>query len=117
MEKARVPSGYCSHGFGQPPGRPLPVPRAPPLPGPLQPDCSLMPALAPPRRETFDFDDDCDSLTWEENEDTLLLWEDFTNCNPSLDLQGEVSRQAGPGGASFPCSPIPRSFPAAPPPG
>ncbi|XP_054857333.1 intermediate filament family orphan 2 isoform X2 [Eublepharis macularius] len=40
-------------------------------------------------RETFDFDDDCDSLTWEENEDTLLLWEDFTNCNPSIDLQGE----------------------------
>ncbi|XP_053137053.1 intermediate filament family orphan 2 isoform X2 [Hemicordylus capensis] len=40
-------------------------------------------------RETFDFDDDCDSLTWEENEDTLLLWEDFTNCNPSLELQGE----------------------------
>lgn len=43
------------------------------------------------RRETFDFDDDCDSLTWEENEDTLLLWEDFTNCNPSIELQGEVS--------------------------
>lgn len=43
------------------------------------------------RRETFDFDDDCDSLTWEENEDTLLLWEDFTNCNPTIDLQGEVS--------------------------
>ncbi|KAI4897582.1 hypothetical protein NFI96_028912 [Prochilodus magdalenae] len=33
------------------------------------------------RRETFDIDDDCDSLTWEENEDTLLLWEDFTNYN------------------------------------
>uniref|UniRef100_A0AAV2M4A8 Uncharacterized protein n=1 Tax=Knipowitschia caucasica TaxID=637954 RepID=A0AAV2M4A8_KNICA len=32
-------------------------------------------------RETFDIDDDCDSLTWEENEDTLLLWEDFTNYN------------------------------------
>uniref|UniRef100_A0A8D1FUX7 Intermediate filament family orphan 2 n=2 Tax=Boreoeutheria TaxID=1437010 RepID=A0A8D1FUX7_PIG len=41
-------------------------------------------------RETFDFDDDCDSLTWEENEDTLLLWEDFTNCNPTIDLQGEL---------------------------
>ncbi|XP_062821949.1 intermediate filament family orphan 2 isoform X1 [Anolis carolinensis] len=39
-------------------------------------------------RETFDFDDDCDSLTWEENEDTLLLWEDFTNCNPNIELQG-----------------------------
>uniref|UniRef100_A0A3Q2YDM3 Intermediate filament family orphan 2 n=1 Tax=Hippocampus comes TaxID=109280 RepID=A0A3Q2YDM3_HIPCM len=32
-------------------------------------------------RETFDLDDDCDSLTWEENEETLLLWEDFTNYN------------------------------------
>ncbi|XP_047438021.1 intermediate filament family orphan 2 isoform X2 [Mugil cephalus] len=33
------------------------------------------------RRETFEIDDDCDSLTWEENEETLLLWEDFTNYN------------------------------------
>ncbi|KAJ8257636.1 hypothetical protein GJAV_G00188000 [Gymnothorax javanicus] len=32
-------------------------------------------------RETFEFDDDCDSLAWEENEETLLLWEDFTNYN------------------------------------
>ncbi|KAL2104159.1 hypothetical protein ACEWY4_001027 [Coilia grayii] len=32
-------------------------------------------------RETFDFDDDCDSLAWEETEDTLLLWEDFCNYN------------------------------------
>uniref|UniRef100_A0AAY4CKS8 IF rod domain-containing protein n=2 Tax=Denticeps clupeoides TaxID=299321 RepID=A0AAY4CKS8_9TELE len=32
-------------------------------------------------RETYDIDDDCDSLTWEENDDTLLLWEDFTNYN------------------------------------
>ncbi|CAH2318395.1 intermediate filament family orphan 2 isoform X2 [Pelobates cultripes] len=39
-------------------------------------------------RETYDFEDDCDSLTWEENEDTLLLWEDFTNCNPPADVQG-----------------------------
>ncbi|XP_060056880.1 intermediate filament family orphan 2 [Erinaceus europaeus] len=46
-------------------------------------------------RETFDFDDDCDSLTWEENEDTLLLWEDFANCNPSLDLQGEQEENLG----------------------
>ncbi|KAM6219873.1 intermediate filament family orphan 2 isoform 2-T2 [Rhynchocyon petersi] len=46
-------------------------------------------------RETFDFDDDCDSLTWEENEDTLLLWEDFTNCNPTLDLQGEQEENLG----------------------
>ncbi|XP_016359649.1 intermediate filament family orphan 2 isoform X1 [Sinocyclocheilus anshuiensis] len=33
------------------------------------------------RRETFEIDDDCDSLTWEENDDTLLLWEDFSNYN------------------------------------
>ncbi|KAM9444027.1 intermediate filament family orphan 2 isoform 2-T2 [Clarias gariepinus] len=32
-------------------------------------------------RETFEIDDDCDSLTWEENEETLLLWEDFANYN------------------------------------
>ncbi|XP_041747460.1 intermediate filament family orphan 2-like isoform X3 [Coregonus clupeaformis] len=32
-------------------------------------------------RETFDIDDDCDSLTWEENDETLLLWEDFSNYN------------------------------------
>ncbi|TRY87057.1 hypothetical protein DNTS_009149, partial [Danionella cerebrum] len=32
-------------------------------------------------RETFEFDDDCDSLAWEETEETLLLWEDFTNYN------------------------------------
>ncbi|XP_036085162.1 intermediate filament family orphan 2 isoform X2 [Rousettus aegyptiacus] len=46
-------------------------------------------------RETFDFDDDCDSLTWEENEDTLLLWEDFTNCNPTIDLPGEQEENLG----------------------
>ncbi|XP_004679414.1 PREDICTED: intermediate filament family orphan 2 [Condylura cristata] len=46
-------------------------------------------------RETFDFDDDCDSLTWEENEDTLLLWEDFTNCNPSIEVQGEQEENLG----------------------
>ncbi len=33
------------------------------------------------RQETFEIDDDCDSLTWEENDDTLLLWEDFANYN------------------------------------
>uniref|UniRef100_A0A8C9SML8 Intermediate filament family orphan 2 n=1 Tax=Scleropages formosus TaxID=113540 RepID=A0A8C9SML8_SCLFO len=46
-------------------------------------------------RETFDFDDDCDSLTWEENEETLLLWEDFANYNTpaaiaaTADCQGD----------------------------
>lgn len=33
------------------------------------------------RRETFEFDDDCDSLAWEETGETLLLWEDFSNYN------------------------------------
>lgn len=32
-------------------------------------------------RETFEFDDDCDSLAWEETEETLLLWEDFSHYN------------------------------------
>ncbi|KAK3572095.1 hypothetical protein QTP86_022326 [Hemibagrus guttatus] len=27
-----------------------------------------------------EFDDDCDSLAWEETEETLLLWEDFPGC-------------------------------------
>ena len=50
------------------------------------------------RRETFDFEDDCDSLAWE-NEDTLLLWEDFANYNlPSASAsaaegQGEGAEQ------------------------
>ncbi|XP_063173706.1 intermediate filament family orphan 2 [Candoia aspera] len=46
-------------------------------------------------RETFDFDDDCDSLTWEESGDTLLLWEDFTNCNPTVEPQGEQEENLG----------------------
>ncbi|MEQ2220062.1 Non-ous end joining factor iffo1 [Ilyodon furcidens] len=27
-----------------------------------------------------EFEDDCDSLAWEETEETLLLWEDFPGC-------------------------------------
>ncbi|KAM5132518.1 intermediate filament family orphan 2 [Mantella aurantiaca] len=46
-------------------------------------------------RETYDFDDDCDSLTWEENEDTLLLWEDFANCNPTVEVPGEPEESLG----------------------
>ncbi|XP_059383732.1 intermediate filament family orphan 2-like isoform X1 [Carassius carassius] len=42
------------------------------------------------RRETFEFDDDCDSLAWEETEETLLLWEDFSNYN-SLNAAGTVT--------------------------
>ncbi|XP_078498645.1 intermediate filament family orphan 2 isoform X3 [Lissotriton helveticus] len=46
-------------------------------------------------RDTYDFDDDCDSLTWEENEDTLLLWEDFSNGNPSVEVQTEQEDNLG----------------------
>uniref|UniRef100_A0A3Q2CWH0 Intermediate filament family orphan 2b n=1 Tax=Cyprinodon variegatus TaxID=28743 RepID=A0A3Q2CWH0_CYPVA len=44
-------------------------------------------------RETFEIDDDCDSLTWEENEETLLLWEDFTNYN--MPSSAEADSQDG----------------------
>ncbi|XP_039908135.1 intermediate filament family orphan 2 isoform X1 [Simochromis diagramma] len=43
------------------------------------------------RRETFEIDDDCDSLTWEENEETLLLWEDFANYNMPYTLAAPTS--------------------------
>ncbi|XP_016340201.1 intermediate filament family orphan 2-like [Sinocyclocheilus anshuiensis] len=45
-------------------------------------------------RETFEFDDDCDSLAWEETEETLLLWEDFSNyksLNLSTTAAGSVA--------------------------
>uniref|UniRef100_A0A3Q3KRT7 IF rod domain-containing protein n=1 Tax=Monopterus albus TaxID=43700 RepID=A0A3Q3KRT7_MONAL len=32
-----------------------------------------------------EFEDDCDSLAWEETEETLLLWEDFPGCTLPLD--------------------------------
>lgn len=48
------------------------------------------------RRETFDIDDDCDSLTWEENEETLLLWEDFTNYNMPYAVAQTAGSNAGP---------------------
>ncbi|XP_034725399.1 intermediate filament family orphan 2 isoform X4 [Etheostoma cragini] len=47
-------------------------------------------------RETFEIDDDCDSLTWEENEETLLLWEDFTNYNMPCNITATPSTTAGP---------------------
>ncbi|XP_032368587.1 intermediate filament family orphan 2 isoform X4 [Etheostoma spectabile] len=47
-------------------------------------------------RETFEIDDDCDSLTWEENEETLLLWEDFTNYNMPCTVTATPSTTAGP---------------------
>ncbi|XP_056385380.1 non-homologous end joining factor IFFO1 [Hyla sarda] len=39
----------------------------------------------------YDFEDDCDSLAWEETEETLLLWEDFSGyAMSSVDNQGET---------------------------
>ncbi|KAJ8005175.1 hypothetical protein DPEC_G00143910 [Dallia pectoralis] len=38
-----------------------------------------------------EFEDDCDSLAWEETEETLLLWEDFPGCT----LAPETSHQQG----------------------
>ncbi|KAM4789773.1 non-homologous end joining factor IFFO1 isoform X2 [Corvus hawaiiensis] len=38
----------------------------------------------------YDFEDDCDSLTWEETEETLLLWEDFSGyAIAAAEVQGE----------------------------
>ncbi|XP_062842960.1 intermediate filament family orphan 2 [Trichomycterus rosablanca] len=51
------------------------------------------------RRETFDIDDDCDSLTWEENEETLLLWEDFTNYNIPHAINPTTNTSNGGGGS------------------
>uniref|UniRef100_A0A3B4WSI5 Intermediate filament family orphan 1a n=1 Tax=Seriola lalandi dorsalis TaxID=1841481 RepID=A0A3B4WSI5_SERLL len=36
-----------------------------------------------------EFEDDCDSLAWEETEETLLLWEDFSGYSLG-ETQGEV---------------------------
>lgn len=62
------------------------------------------------RRETFEIDDDCDSLTWEENEETLLLWEDFTNYNVPCTITGGGCTTNGPGDgtgeAADPVSPV-----------
>ncbi|KAI4817932.1 hypothetical protein KUCAC02_011304 [Chaenocephalus aceratus] len=38
-----------------------------------------------------EFDDDCDSLAWEETEETLLLWEDFPGYPLGVETQGEQS--------------------------
>ncbi|XP_067093788.1 non-homologous end joining factor IFFO1 isoform X2 [Osmerus mordax] len=39
-----------------------------------------------------EFEDDCDSLAWEETEETLLLWEDFPGCTLG---PPETTHQAG----------------------
>ncbi|XP_043935509.1 non-homologous end joining factor IFFO1 isoform X2 [Protopterus annectens] len=41
----------------------------------------------------YDFEDDCDSLTWEETEETLLLWDDFSGyAIAAVEAQGEVQQ-------------------------
>ncbi len=41
-------------------------------------------------RRECEFEDDCDSLAWEETEETLLLWEDFPGYPLGVETQGEV---------------------------
>ncbi|XP_042291520.1 non-homologous end joining factor IFFO1 isoform X3 [Thunnus maccoyii] len=40
-----------------------------------------------------EFEDDCDSLAWEETEETLLLWEDFPGYSLGVETQGELQQQ------------------------
>uniref|UniRef100_A0A3Q4A8S3 IF rod domain-containing protein n=1 Tax=Mola mola TaxID=94237 RepID=A0A3Q4A8S3_MOLML len=40
-----------------------------------------------------EFEDDCDSLAWEETEETLLLWEDFPGYSLGLETPAEVCLQ------------------------
>ncbi|CAH2322691.1 intermediate filament family orphan 1 isoform X2 [Pelobates cultripes] len=43
----------------------------------------------------YDFEDDCDSLAWEETEETLLLWEDFSGYTMSaMETQGETQEDS-----------------------
>ncbi|XP_068598711.1 intermediate filament family orphan 2 [Brachionichthys hirsutus] len=56
------------------------------------------------RRETFEIDDDCDSLTWEENEETLLLWEDFANYNMPCSIAAAACASNGNGELADPDS-------------
>ncbi|XP_077428570.1 intermediate filament family orphan 2 isoform X2 [Vanacampus margaritifer] len=53
-------------------------------------------------RETFDLDDDCDSLTWEENEETLLLWEDFANYNVPCGIMTTAAAAVPPSANALP---------------
>lgn len=79
--------------------------------------CSLFPVIvlhrhcsdnsSVARRETFEIDDDCDSLTWEENEETLLLWEDFTNYNMPCTIALTACTNGSPGeGAGEAADPV-----------
>ncbi|XP_034016336.1 intermediate filament family orphan 1-like isoform X2 [Thalassophryne amazonica] len=39
-----------------------------------------------------EFEDDCDSLAWEETEETLLLWEDFPGYTTAVETHGELQQ-------------------------
>nr|XP_020471090.1 intermediate filament family orphan 1-like isoform X3 [Monopterus albus] len=41
-----------------------------------------------------EFEDDCDSLAWEETEETLLLWEDFPGYTLGVETQGELQEES-----------------------
>uniref|UniRef100_A0A668ADL1 Intermediate filament family orphan 1 n=1 Tax=Myripristis murdjan TaxID=586833 RepID=A0A668ADL1_9TELE len=41
-----------------------------------------------------EFEDDCDSLAWEETEETLLLWEDFPGYTLGVETQGEQQEES-----------------------
>ncbi|ERE66531.1 intermediate filament family 1 isoform 1 [Cricetulus griseus] len=57
------------------------------------PCLSESPVSVPAMRE-YDFEDDCDSLTWEETEETLLLWEDFSGyAMAATEAQGEQQQE------------------------
>uniref|UniRef100_A0A4W3ILI4 Uncharacterized protein n=1 Tax=Callorhinchus milii TaxID=7868 RepID=A0A4W3ILI4_CALMI len=40
-------------------------------------------------QEKFDIEDDCDSLIWEENKETLLLWKDFSEYTAAVEPPAE----------------------------
>ncbi|KAI3369941.1 hypothetical protein L3Q82_024745 [Scortum barcoo] len=58
-----------------------PSPSEEDVPGSLNITDEMKRMLNQLRSIEIDDGDSCDSLTWEENEETLLLWEDFTNYN------------------------------------
>ncbi|XP_026203786.1 intermediate filament family orphan 1 [Anabas testudineus] len=41
-----------------------------------------------------EFEDDCDSLAWEETDETLLLWEDFSGYTLGVETQGELQEES-----------------------
>ncbi|KAM9737871.1 non-homologous end joining factor IFFO1 isoform 1-T4 [Menidia menidia] len=41
-----------------------------------------------------EFEDDCDSLAWEETEETLLLWEDFPGYTLGVEAPGELQEES-----------------------